>query len=146
MYKDARRIIHQTVAALYPLLGTSVETTTHSILIHMKKKPVQKKHSGTSSTLSSSLSTNSTTTTSTTTSTLPVAPPSVQISVADVYLPWDNKEGMNQALVWQKCIKVGDHVEILGVGGRSSTGQPTYFVFGLSIIGYDKCVHGRIEV
>ena len=47
----------------------------------------------------------------------------------------EEKEKMNPALIWQKCIKVGDHVEIVGTPGRSSSGQLTIFVLDVCIVG-----------
>ena len=62
----------------------------------------------------------------------------VQISIVNGYVPTTALPQANQtnpAVAWQKCIKVGDHVEMTGTIGRSSTGQPTVFVFDLSIVG-----------
>ena len=42
---------------------------------------------------------------------------------------------INPGFVWQKCIKMGDHVQVMGTYGRSSSGQLTIFVLDLSIVG-----------
>ena len=61
-----------------------------------------------------------------------------RISIVNGYVPTTvlpQANQINPAVAWQKCIKVGDHVEMTGTIGRSSTGQPTVFVFDLSIVG-----------
>ena len=99
------------------------------------------KSNSTSSSTSSSMSATLKTTTTPQTSALPItllptSKPAVQVSISDVYIPWqEEKEKMNPALIWQKCIKVGDHVEIVGTPGRSSSGQLTIFVLDVCIVG-----------
>jgi hypothetical protein len=66
----------------------------------------------------------------------------VQICLASTFIPEVAWKNGNPAKVWQKCVKVGDHLEVTGCIGRSSSGQPSVYVYDLAIIGH----LGRIAV
>ncbi len=61
--------------------------------------------------------------------------PSLQVSVSLQFMPQQGEQETRLVRAWKRGIKPGDLVEVLGVPGRTSTGQPTVFCWELSVIG-----------